>query len=103
MNIRNELQSTNTHRQHTRATEEDSVSVSSAGAGSGVVVASSMNASSVMSPGKAEALTAPMSRPANRRRQDLRPLSLPKPTFDLPISLTKSMLIEENGKIKLVQ
>ena len=102
MNIRNELQSTNTHQQHTKATEAVSESVPSGGVGSGVV-ASSMNVSSVVSPGKAKALTVTMSRSASRRRQDLRPLSLPKPTFVLPFSLAKRTLIEENGKIKLVQ
>ena len=104
MNIRNELRSTNTHQQYTIATEEDSFSVPSGGTGSGAAVGSTVTTTpSVVSPGKAKALTVHMSRSTSRRLQNLRPLSLPKPTFELPFSLTKSMLVEDNGKIKLVQ
>ena len=79
------------------------MSVPSGGMGSGAVVGSTVTAPSVVSPGKAKALTVHMSRSTSRRLQNLRPLSLPKPTFELPFSLTKSMLVEDNGKIKLVQ
>lgn len=105
MSIRDELRSAGTHPQHTvadRATEEDRVCVPSDRAGSGAVAAS-VNASSMKSLGKAATQTAPMSRSASRRQQDMRPLSLPKPTFILPFSYTKPMLIEDNGKIKMVQ
>ena len=103
MNIRNELRSTDTQQQYIIASEEDSMSVPSGGTGSGAAVGSTVTAPSVVSPGKAKALTVHMSRSTSRRLQNLRPLSLPKPTFELPFSLTKSMLVEDNGKIKLVQ
>ena len=103
MSIRDELQGGGTHPQHTvavRAIEEDSVPSGQAGSGA---VAASVNPSSMKSLGKAATQTASMSRSASRRQQAVRPLSLPKPTIILPFFNTKPMLIEDSGKIKMVQ